>query len=243
VTSKRILEGTMMNDGVARLTARSMRLLMLGALGAAASARADTFETANGLQGRWALDLSLGDSWRTRDPDPVLIGVQNGGLAAASTTDDGNLNYKKGSTFSLIGKAIGELEVKRDGFGFFGRAKAWYDYAEKRRGVPFHLLDVRDPGEPMSVAEFVREAEAAEAAIRAEGIEVRRTAIRGGTDGSALTEMGLPTPNLYAGGNEIHSVREWISVQDLAISSATVVELVKLWAEPDWRERHISSAS
>ena len=55
--------------------------------------------------------------------------------------------------------------------------------------------------------------------------------IRGGTDGSRLTEMGLPTPNVFAGGNDFHSVREWISVQDMAISAATVVELLRLLAE------------
>ena len=60
------------------------------------------------------------------------------------------------------------------------------------------------------------------------GLEPELTSIRGGTDGSRLTEMGLPTPNLFTGGNEYHSVREWISVQDLAISAATVVELVRL---------------
>ena len=49
--------------------------------------------------------------------------------------------------------------------------------------------------------------------------------------------MGLPTPNVYTGGNEYHSVREWISVQDMAISAATVVELLKLWAEPEWAAR------
>jgi tripeptide aminopeptidase len=49
--------------------------------------------------------------------------------------------------------------------------------------------------------------------------------------------MGLPTPNLYTGGNEYHSRREWISVQDMAVSAAAIVELLKLWAEPEWRER------
>jgi tripeptide aminopeptidase len=79
--------------------------------------------------------------------------------------------------------------------------------------------------------------DAALEAARRVGLEPRLASIRGGTDGSRLTEMGLPTPNVYAGGNEFHSVREWISVQDLATSAATVVELVKLWAEPDWVAR------
>ncbi len=64
------------------------------------------------------------------------------------------------------------------------------------------------------------------------GLEPRLASIRGGTDGSRLTEMGLPTPNVFTGGNEYHSVREWISVQDMAISAATVVELLRVLAEP-----------
>ncbi len=43
--------------------------------------------------------------------------------------------------------------------------------------------------------------------------------------------MGLPTPNIFTGGNEYHSVREWISAQDMAISAATVVELLRYLAE------------
>jgi tripeptide aminopeptidase len=77
--------------------------------------------------------------------------------------------------------------------------------------------------------------EAAEEAARRVGLEPTRGSIRGGTDGSRLTEMGLPTPNVYTGGNEYHSVREWISVQDMALSAATVVELVRVWGEPAWR--------
>ena len=74
-------------------------------------------------------------------------------------------------------------------------------------------------------------------ATRRVGLEPRSHPIRGGTDGSRLTEKGLPTPNVYDGGMEYHSVREWVTVQDLAISAATVVELVKLWSEPDWLTR------
>jgi tripeptide aminopeptidase len=85
--------------------------------------------------------------------------------------------------------------------------------------------------------------EAAFEAARRVGLEPRSTPIRGGTDGARLTERGLPTPNLYAGGNEFHSVREWVSVQDLGLSAATAVELARLWAEPDWRSRYSSSAS
>ena len=71
---------------------------------------------------------------------------------------------------------------------------------------------------------------AAEEAILAEGIEPVRIPIRGGTDGSRLSEMGLPTPNIFTGGHEYHSVREWASVQDMAAAAATVVRLAEVWA-------------
>ena len=69
-----------------------------------------------------------------------------------------------------------------------------------------------------------------EEAVRRMGLEPRRTAIRGGTDGSALTEMGLPTPNIYTGGQDAHSEREWICVDDMGVAAATIVELAKVWA-------------
>ena len=59
-----------------------------------------------------------------------------------------------------------------------------------------------------------------------------RSIIRGGTDGARLTARGLPTPNLFTGGQDYHSLREWASVQDMAAAAATCVELVRLWAEP-----------
>jgi len=73
--------------------------------------------------------------------------------------------------------------------------------------------------------------EKAEAAIRAEGIEPIRNPIRGGTDGSRLSAMGLPTPNIFAGGHDFHSPREWVTVQDMAAAAAVVVRLAAEWAE------------
>jgi tripeptide aminopeptidase len=72
---------------------------------------------------------------------------------------------------------------------------------------------------------------AAEEAIRRAGVEVEHTIIRGGTDGSRLSERGLPTPNVFTGGQEYHSLREWASVQDMAAAAATAVELARVWAE------------
>ena len=68
-------------------------------------------------------------------------------------------------------------------------------------------------------------------AVRRVGLEPRRTAIRGGTDGSALTEMGLPTPNIFTGGHDAHSEREWICVEDMGLAAATVISLAQIWAE------------
>ncbi len=58
-----------------------------------------------------------------------------------------------------------------------------------------------------------------------------RNPIRGGTDGSLLSAKGLPTPNIFAGGHEFHSVREWVSVQDMASAAAVVVHLARTWTE------------
>jgi tripeptide aminopeptidase len=73
--------------------------------------------------------------------------------------------------------------------------------------------------------------DAALEAIRREGLEPKRVPIRGGTDGSILSARGLPTPNLFTGGHEYHSVREWASVQDMASAAAVAVRLAGVWAE------------
>ncbi|HET7571646.1 MAG TPA: peptidase T [Gaiellaceae bacterium] len=70
-----------------------------------------------------------------------------------------------------------------------------------------------------------------EEAIRRVGLEPKQTAIRGGTDGSALTDLGLPTPNIFTGGHDGHSEREWICVEDMGLAAATIVELARIWAE------------
>jgi len=76
--------------------------------------------------------------------------------------------------------------------------------------------------------------EVAERAVRAEGLEPVRKPIRGGTDGCLLSAAGLPTPNLFTGGHEYHSVREWASVQEMAASAAVVVHLAAEWARTPW---------
>ena len=73
--------------------------------------------------------------------------------------------------------------------------------------------------------------EAAEEAVRRAGAEPVHAIIRGGTDGARLSHRGLPTPNIFTGGQEYHSRREWASVQDMAAAAATAVELARVWAE------------
>jgi tripeptide aminopeptidase len=70
---------------------------------------------------------------------------------------------------------------------------------------------------------------AAEEALIAEGVTPIRKPIRGGTDGSRLSEMGLPTPNIFDGGYEYHSVREFASLQHMAASAAVIVRLAEAW--------------
>jgi tripeptide aminopeptidase len=82
------------------------------------------------------------------------------------------------------------------------------------------------------LAEIPQAVTAADRAIRAEGLTPVRDPIRGGTDGSRLSEMGLPTPNLFAGGHEFHSIREWVSIQDMAAAAAVIVHLARIWTEP-----------
>ena len=73
--------------------------------------------------------------------------------------------------------------------------------------------------------------EAAEEAIRRAGMEPKREIIRGGTDGSRLSERGLPCPNLSTGGHDYHSRREWICVADMGAAASTIVHLAQVWAE------------
>jgi tripeptide aminopeptidase len=76
-----------------------------------------------------------------------------------------------------------------------------------------------------AVVEHAREA------MQRVGITVRERPIRGGTDGSRLSFMGLPTPNIFAGEHNFHSRLEWVSVQDMETAVAVVIELSRIWEE------------
>lgn len=77
----------------------------------------------------------------------------------------------------------------------------------------------------------MRPVELAREACRRHGIEPFGTPTRGGTDGSRLTEMGVPTPNLFTGMQNIHGPLEWISVQDMRRATGVCITLAQLWGE------------
>ena len=75
------------------------------------------------------------------------------------------------------------------------------------------------------VTDYAREA------IERSGLKPSISLIRGGTDGARLSYMGLPTPNIFTGGHNFHSKREWISIQDMLKASEVIIHLVQIWAE------------
>jgi tripeptide aminopeptidase len=73
--------------------------------------------------------------------------------------------------------------------------------------------------------------EKAEQAIMEAGLTPVRKGIRGGTDGARLSFMGLPAPNLFTGGNNVHSRLEWIALEDMEKAAEVIVKLMKVWTE------------
>ena len=65
-----------------------------------------------------------------------------------------------------------------------------------------------------------------ENAYKLAGVQIIRKPIRGGTDGSRLTEMGIPTPNIFTGGHEFHSRNEWVSLNSMCKSADVLINLV-----------------
>ncbi len=68
-------------------------------------------------------------------------------------------------------------------------------------------------------------------AIKRAGLTPQLKSVRGGTDGSRLSFMGLPCPNIFAGEHAFHSKQEWISIQDMQKATQTIVHLISIWGE------------
>ena len=102
-------------------------------------------------------------------------------------------------------------KYKRSGYEFIAE--------ESYRNMKY-VLD-KDP----KIVEYALEA------VKRSGVEPRLNSIRGGTDGSRLSFMGLPCPNIFAGGHAFHSNREWVSVQDMQKAVETIINLCIIWEE------------
>jgi tripeptide aminopeptidase len=115
------------------------------------------------------------------------------------------------------------------------------DKAELLRGVarlivqeyPQARVDVRITPQYRNMADgLLKEPRAlafAAEAMRRAGVQPKNTIIRGGTDGSRLTELGLPTPNLSTGEHNPHSPLEWTCLEEMATAARVLVELAQVW--------------
>ena len=101
----------------------------------------------------------------------------------------------------------------------YHNSKATFEVHEQYRNMK-EILD-----------KFPHVSEYAMEAIRRSGIEPNRRSIRGGTDGSRLSFMGLPCPNIFAGEHAFHGKHEWVSVQDMEKAVETIVNLCMVWEE------------
>jgi tripeptide aminopeptidase len=114
---------------------------------------------------------------------------------------------------AVVEKIVGELRAAEP------RARLDLTFTEQYRNMRYWLE------QDMRPVEFAQEA------IRRAGLAPKSSAIRGGTDGSNLTARGLPTPNLFCGMHEVHSPREWVSLQDMAKAVETLLHLAQVWEE------------
>jgi tripeptide aminopeptidase len=154
-----------------------------------------------------------------------------------------------------------ETTEKREGFihpvqmsGIVEKASIQFiirDFTDEKlaehEAVLKNILDEVMKGYPNSTAEFkVTEqyrnmkkvldnypqiSENALEAIRRAGLKPKQESIRGGTDGSRLSFMGLPCPNIFAGEHAFHSKHEWVSVQDMEKAVETIIHLCMIWEE------------
>ena len=110
-------------------------------------------------------------------------------------------------------------EIQKEIQDKFPKAKVDLTIAESYKNMRFKLDEVPE------VTEYALEA------VKRIGLTPELQLIRGGTDGAKLCYMGLPTPNIFTGGQNFHSKREWIPVQAMEKAVETMVELVKIWVE------------
>jgi len=124
--------------------------------------------------------------------------------------------------FELAGLAAHHARLEKIAAGLRAaepKARITLTFSEQYRNMRYWLE------QDMRPVEFAQEA------IRRAGLAPKSSAIRGGTDGSALTQRGLPAPNIFCGMHEVHSPREWVSLQDMTKAVETLVHLAQVWTE------------
>ncbi len=124
----------------------------------------------------------------------------------------------------LAGREEVLARLKRDAEGAFPGVSIGLEIKESYRNMIYRIAE--DP----KVLDYALEA------VTRQGITPIRRAIRGGTDGARLSYMGLPTPNIFAGGQSFHSVQEWVSLEWMAAAVEVCIQLLGVWVEKSGRE-------
>jgi len=133
------------------------------------------------------------------------------------------------ATASLI---VRDFEADRNQARLEHLAALKHTYEARNPGLRIEL-ETREQYRNMRdiLAECPHVVERAHRAIEDTGLEVLRHPIRGGTDGSVLSQLGHPTPNIFAGGLMFHSKREWIAEKALAQATETILHLARHWSQ------------
>ncbi|MBN1910806.1 MAG: peptidase T [Pirellulales bacterium] len=143
--------------------------------------------------------------------------------------------------YDLAGSGVGQMKLKVllrdfDAAQLDGLAKRVRDAADATiKEFPGLKIDVEIQRQYRNMAEGLlnepRAVAHAEEALKRLGRSGKQTIVRGGTDGSRLTEMGLPTPNLSAGGHTFHSALEWACLDEMVESVEWLLKLAEVWGE------------
>lgn len=100
------------------------------------TAGAGTVDLGDGTEMVWSLNASLASGWRTKNPDPNLIGIGDGGTASAYT-GFADKNFEKGDNFTTLFRLIGDVDIHRGNTGMVLRAKAWDNYRLSHQNSPY----------------------------------------------------------------------------------------------------------
>jgi len=120
-----------------------------------------------------------------------------------------------------------ELSRRMESLKFFGKAvEAKYPGGKVEVKTRIQYKNMFD-----SITKDPKVIEILEEAVQKSGVNPERTIIRGGTDGSRLSEKGIPTPNIFTGGHNYHSRFEWASLNTMIKSSITIINLIELWSK------------